>query len=113
MTTPERIFRYPYERIDATCSRLYRVGDVCDLAVHCNDSTLILDTRGQNHDSIFTEAEYGQTFFCPSEDFVSYVPYIQSSGFSKQVQYIYSHVNYLIAYHIVHAHFCSIILCDM
>ena len=68
----ERISRYPYERIDATCSRLHRVGDVCDLAVHCNDSALILDTRGLKRDSIFTEAEYGQTFFCPSEDFVSF-----------------------------------------
>ena len=68
----ERISQYSHEQIDTTCSRLHRVGDVCNLAVHCNDSALVLDIRGQEHDSIFTETEYGQTFFCPSEDFISF-----------------------------------------
>ena len=38
--------------------------------VHCNNSVLLITTRGQG--SIFTEAEYGQTFFCPNEDFISF-----------------------------------------
>ena len=66
----ERISRHFDERIDSTCSRLHRVGSVCSLAVHCNNSVLLITTRGQG--SIFTEAEYGQTFFCPNEDFVSF-----------------------------------------
>ena len=68
----ERISQYSHERIDATCSRLHHVGSMCDLAVHCNDSTLVIDTRGQEHDSIFMEAEYGQTFFCPGKEFISF-----------------------------------------
>ena len=66
------IFLYSHERIDSTCSRLHRVGSVCSLAVHCNNSALLIDIRGQGHDLIFTEAEYGQTFFCPNEDFISF-----------------------------------------
>lgn len=68
----EMVFHYPDEQIDSTCSRLHRVGSVCSLAVYCNDSALLIDTRGQGRDSIFMEAEYGQTFFCPNEDFISF-----------------------------------------
>ena len=66
------ISQHSLEQIDSTCSSLRRIGSVCDLAVHCNDSTLIIDTRGQGRGSVFTDAEYGQTFFCSSEDFVSF-----------------------------------------
>ena len=68
----ERISHFPDERIGTTCLRLHHIGSVCDLAVHCNSSTLIIDTREQEHVSVFTEAEYGQIFFCPTEDFVSF-----------------------------------------
>ena len=67
-----RISPFMYEGIDATCSSLHRVGSICNVVAHCNSSTLVFDTRGQEHNSIFTEAEYGQTFFCPSEDFISF-----------------------------------------
>ena len=66
----ERISRHFNEQIDSTCSRLHRVGNVCSLAVYCNNSALLITTRGQ--ESIFTEAKYGQTFFCPNEDLISF-----------------------------------------
>ena len=82
-----RISSFAYEGIDATCSSLHRIGSVCSVVAHCNSSTLVFDTRGQQHDSIFTDAEYGQTFFCPSGDFISFRNRILTLRDSNRVQF--------------------------
>ena len=58
--------------IDSTCSRLHRVGDMCRLAAHCNSKVVLFDTQVHVEQTSFTVAEYGQTFFCPTEDFVGF-----------------------------------------
>ena len=59
--------------IDSTCSRLHRVGDnMCRLAAHCNSKVVLFGTQVHVEQTSFTVAEYGQTFFCPTEDFVGF-----------------------------------------
>ena len=58
--------------VDSTCSRLHRVGSMCGLAARCDNKVVLFDTRGRIDQTSFTVAEHGQTFFCPSEDFVRF-----------------------------------------
>ena len=58
--------------IDNTCSRLHRVGGTCRLAAHCDNKVVLFDTRTQIPPTSYTVAEYGQIFFCPTEDFVRF-----------------------------------------
>ena len=55
-----------------TCLRLHRVGGMCRLAAHCDGRVVLFDTRVHVQSISFTVAEYGQTFFCPTEDFVGF-----------------------------------------
>ena len=56
---------------DGACSRLYRVGDLCELAAHCEGREVLFDTSPDTQPMSFMEAEYGQTFFCSHDDFVT------------------------------------------
>jgi hypothetical protein len=65
-------FLFPHIRIDSSCSKLHRVGDTCGLATQCDGRVVLFDTRDHIEQMFFTEAEYGQTFFCHSGDFVGF-----------------------------------------
>ena len=66
------LFLFPHVHIDSTCSKLHRVGDSCELAAHCDGKVVLFDTRWPMERMSFTEAEYGQTFFCPNGDFIRF-----------------------------------------
>ena len=63
---------FSHIQIDSTCSKLHHVGDECGLAAHCDGKVVLFDTRQHVERIFFTEAEYGQTFFCPSGDFIRF-----------------------------------------
>ena len=65
-------FLFPHIHIDSSCSRLHRIGDECGLATHCDGRVVLFDTREHIEQISITEAEYGQTFFCRSGEFVGF-----------------------------------------
>ena len=65
-------FLFPHISIDSSCSRLHRVGGECGLATHCDGRVVLFDTREHIEQVSITEAEYGQTFFCRSGEFVGF-----------------------------------------
>ena len=71
-------FLFAHIRIDSSCSRLHRVGGECGLATHCDGRVVLFDTREYIEQVSITEAEYGQTFFCRSGEFVGFEPEILS-----------------------------------
>ena len=71
-------FLFAHISIDSSCSRLHRVGGECGLATHCDGRVVLFDTREYIEQVSITEAEYGQTFFCRSGEFVGFEPEILS-----------------------------------